>query len=126
MNFGYLSVSSFNKDVKLSKGSFEMNEEKINSIIENLRLLTDKQLDIIHGFAMNCVNKNLLDEIRNILEDNKEVWNYSRSQRLLIWCKFFMISLPENRGKGVSQERQNLPYFFLPATLHQVTILFAE
>ena len=50
-----------------------MNEEKINSIIENLRLLTDKQLDIIHGFAMNCVNKNLLDEIRNILEDNKEV-----------------------------------------------------
>lgn len=50
-----------------------MNEEKINSIIESLKLLTDKQLDIIHGFVINCVNKNLLDEIRSMLEDNKEV-----------------------------------------------------
>jgi Asp/Glu/hydantoin racemase len=52
---------------------FEMNEEKISSIVESLRLLTDKQLDIIRGFVVNCVNKNLLDEIRSILEDNKDV-----------------------------------------------------
>jgi len=50
-----------------------MNEEKISSIVESLRLLTDKQLDIIRGFVMNCVNKNLLDEVRSILQGNREI-----------------------------------------------------
>lgn len=47
-------------------------EEKITSIIENLRLLTDQQLDIIHGFIENCVNKNLLDEVKSILNGRKK------------------------------------------------------
>jgi len=46
-------------------------EEKIAAITENLRMLTEKQIDTIWGFVINCVNKNLLDEVRAILKDNK-------------------------------------------------------
>ncbi len=46
-------------------------EEKFALIIEDLKLLTDKQLDILRGFIVHCVNKNLLDEIKSILEDNE-------------------------------------------------------
>jgi hypothetical protein len=45
--------------------------EKFAPIIEDLKLLTDRQLDILRGYIVNCVNKNLLDEIRIILEERK-------------------------------------------------------
>lgn len=48
-----------------------MEEEKFEFIIEDLKLLTKKQIDILRGFIIQCVNKNLMDEIRAILEDNK-------------------------------------------------------
>lgn len=49
-----------------------MDEEKFEFIIEDLKLLTQKQIDILRGFIIQCVNKNLMDEIRAILEDNKK------------------------------------------------------
>lgn len=51
---------------------FGRDKENLSSIIEDLKLLTGKQLDIIRGYIVNCVNKNLLDEIKTILEDKKK------------------------------------------------------
>jgi hypothetical protein len=48
------------------------NEERFDLIIEDLKLLTEKQIEILRGFIVQCVNKNLLDEVRNILKDNRE------------------------------------------------------
>lgn len=67
----------FNMDVELLKEVLQMDapfgrdNENLAPIIADLKLLTDRQLEILRGYIVNCVNKNLLDEIRSILEDRK-------------------------------------------------------
>lgn len=47
-------------------------DERFDLIMEDLKLLTPKQIDILRGFISQCINKNLMDEIRAILEGSKE------------------------------------------------------